>query len=303
MNHPRTRLIVNPSAGSSDLVAQLESDASAALGPLERRETTSPGDAARLAREAVDEGCECIVAAGGDGTVNEVVNGVAPDFERVVIGVLPLGTGNDLVGSLHLSGDPEQALIDLAAGREAPVDLLRVEVDATVRYGVNALTAGFSAKVDDALEARTKELLGRLAFLVSAGITLPELEPYEVTLISRDGGEERIDAYNVIVCNGKTLGGGIPAAPDTVLDDGLADLIVIPVLPVAALSRAIRALVDPEVGHSEELLHRQVPCVMISASPPMGITLDGEIVEQTPCRVEVVRHAARFFVGRDYRTS
>jgi len=141
----KTCIILNPSAGKArdpdDIVARL-----AQLPNAEIRLTTKPGSAARFARTALRNGRELIVAAGGDGTLNEVVNGIGENPGEIRVGLIPLGTGNDFGRSIGVPPDVDTAIDLIRAGNTRAVDLVRVTSD-EVRYFVNVSAGGFSGLV------------------------------------------------------------------------------------------------------------------------------------------------------------
>ena len=142
-------IILNPNAGSARDVDAIEASA-LRLGETTFCTTDQPGEATRLAQRAIADGCDLLVAAGGDGTINEVLNGLAPDFTRARLGILPLGTGNDFVRSMGIPTELDAALDVLAAGTERSIDVVRVTSDRT-RYFINVSAGGFSGLVDEKL--------------------------------------------------------------------------------------------------------------------------------------------------------
>jgi len=197
----RPCVIVNPIAGSiKDLDVLLEK--LRRLRPGELHLTHKAGDAEIFARKAIHAGCNYVIAAGGDGTLNEVVNGIAtPRCARAVcLGVVPLGTGNDFARSLGLPATLEENIDILRAKQTAPIDLVRVRSDRT-RYFVNVSTGGFSGLVDEKLTPEIKRAWGPLAYVRSAAAALPELHAYRTSIVL-DGTERlSIDLYNVVIAN------------------------------------------------------------------------------------------------------
>src|ERR1700730_13536394 len=149
-------IIVNPIAGSiKDLDVLLKKLRS--LRPDELHLTHKPGDAETFARKAIRAGCNYVIAAGGDGTLNEVVNGIATPrrVRSVCIGVVPIGTGNDFARSLGLPATLDENIDILRAKQTVPIDLVRVKSDCT-RYFVNVSTGGFSGLVNEKLTHEIK---------------------------------------------------------------------------------------------------------------------------------------------------
>ncbi|MDP9458667.1 MAG: hypothetical protein M3Q60_23500 [Actinomycetota bacterium] len=182
--------------------------------------TRGPGDAREAAREWRRG---LLVVAGGDGTVNEAVQGLGsagfPD--GVTLALLPTGTGNDLARTLAVPTDPEEAVETMRAGRVRSLDAARVRSEEVgERFFVNVAVGGVGAKVSEAADdERLKDRWGRLTysrafFEVARGFDAPKLK------LTVDGEERRIQAVNVAVGNCRYAGGGWPAAPRANPEDG-----------------------------------------------------------------------------------
>ena len=262
-------------------IDQLEHDLGAGI-----LRTEGPGDAPELTRTAVDEGCRTLLVAGGDGSVNEVVNALGDDARHVLLGIIPIGTGNDLATALGMPAKPEQAVEALQRAHTTWLDTVQTTWTSGSRLAVNACTAGFSALVDDNLDPRRKELLGGLAYMLSAGATLPELESHRLQLRADD--EELAHAvYNVVVANGPTIGGGVRVAPAARLDDGWLELLVVPALPLTQLALVVPKIAMGDHLDDQRLITRRVRTVELDADPAMRVTVDGEVVGSTPASLEV----------------
>src|SRR5439155_19204200 len=134
------------------------------LNPMALRITRKAGDAEKWARAAVRTKCDYVVVAGGDGTLNEVVNGLATDAKNVRVGIVPLGTGNDFARTLGLPSSIEQNIDILCSGKTKRIDLVRVKSKRT-RYFVNVAAGGFSGVVDGKMTPKIKKTWGRLAYI------------------------------------------------------------------------------------------------------------------------------------------
>jgi diacylglycerol kinase (ATP) len=292
---PKTCVILNPIAGSvkdpDALFEKLRSLPGTSVKVSARR-----GSASRFARTALKKGCDIIVAAGGDGTLNEVINGIGEQAGQVRIGLIPLGTGNDFARTLRLPNDIDQCIELILAGRTRAIDLVRVTSD-RVRHFVNVSAGGFSGLVNEKLTPKMKKTWGPLAYVRSAAAALPELRAY-LTRIALDDKETLSESlYNVIVGNGCYVAGGIPIAPEAVPDDGLLDLVLIPERPVADL-----ALLAPQIlmgNHlsSASIIYRRAAKIGVNSKPGMWFNVDGELVGNEPAVFEVLPRALQFVVG------
>lgn len=295
----KTCVIVNPNAGSSEQFAQLRE----ALGRRDDTvcwESAEAGHAAELAARAVEDGYECIAAAGGDGTINEVVNGLLGAGGEAVLGVIPLGTGNDLARLLGLSDDPRDALAVLRAGEVKALDAFQVRAGDRLVYGINAAAGGFSGQVDEVLTAELKASWGPLAYLIGAASILPDLRNYETFIAYDDGPSEAVDALNIIIANGRTVAGGRRVSPLSNPQDGLLDVVIVRTGSVVELGEVAARLMTGNYLNSPQVLHRRARKVSVASRPGMWFNVDGELLAKEPLTFEVLPGALRVAVGNDY---
>jgi diacylglycerol kinase (ATP) len=251
----------------------------------------------------VAEGASTVVAAGGDGTLNEVLNGLAPqqgdDFPPLRLGVLPFGTGNDFVRSLGIPGDAEAALRSLDAGRRHRVDVARVRfADGRRRYFLNMSAGGFSAAVGEAMDADGKRRWGALAYALSAAQVLSELRPFASHLVL-DGEPLDLPLYLLLVANARYVAGGIPAAPTAHLDDGLLTLVAFPEMaPVEIAALLPRTLLGLHEEH-ESVVVRRARRIEVASEPAMPFNVDGEACDTTPLLFEALPGALEVIVGEE----
>jgi diacylglycerol kinase (ATP) len=290
-----TRVILNPNAGSAgDLDAIRE-----VLGrrpDTEIRITEQEGDAEKLAREAVRAGAGLIVAAGGDGTLNEVLNGLAEDFSAARLGLLPLGTGNDFARSIAVPADLAGALAILDAGRTQRIDVASATMGGRRRFFLNMSAGGFSGVVSEKA-GEAKDRWGPLAYMRGALDALPELAAFAVTLHLSGAETLRIEIYNLVISNGRYVAAGIPVAPQARLDDGLLDLMIAPATTIPKLALLVPQILLGLHLDSDLLLFRKATRVEIESDPPMAFNVDGEILGEEPARFEVLPRALEMVVG------
>lgn len=292
----KTCVILNPAAGTAKNFERL-TERFAQHGFTDLRMTKKSGDAERFARAAVRRGCSLVVSAGGDGTLNEVVNGIAKHAHDISVGIVPFGTGNDFARSLGLPNEFEAAIQIVKKGRRKAVDLVRVKSD-RIRYFVNVSAGGFSGLVDEKLTPEIKRSWGPLAYLRSAAAALPSLRAYE-TEVKLSGHKPLVcSSYNIIIGNGRYVAGGIPVAPKARLDDGLLDFILIPELPATEIAILVaQILIGKHLSNKSIVFHR-ASRVAVNSRPGMWFNVDGELVGNEPAVFEIMPRAIHFMVEK-----
>lgn len=290
-----TCIVVNPNAGSVEETGALR-ERLASLPDTSIALTEKEGDAERIAREAVRSGVDLVVAAGGDGTLNEVVNGLAEDFGRARLGLLPLGTGNDFARTINVPADLEASLAILQEGRTRATDVGRATFGGKCRHFINMAVGGFSPIVSERAD-EAKERWGPLAYLRGAIGALPELSGFKATLRFADGERMEIETYNIVLSNGRFVAAGIPVAPGSILDDGLLDVLIAPVTSVPQLAVLVPQVLLGRHMESDLLVFRRTASVEIESDPPMMWNVDGEIIGDQPARFEVLPRVLQVIVG------
>lgn len=298
----RTLIILNPAAGSADqagLLRRAVDRRQSGADPPRLVETDRAGDARRLARRAVEQGYRRVVAAGGDGTVNEVVNGLAGHFARVTLGIIPLGTGNDLPRTLGIPADNVRAAVKLLdVADEQRIDLIRVRFARKTRYGVNVAAGGFTGQVNEALTEQLKATWGPLAYVRGAIRALPDLRRYTMRMRCDGLAWEPLTALNVIVANGRSAGGGLLVAPPADPRDGLLDVVIVRPGTLAELTGVAARLLSGNYLGSAAVLHRRVRRFQIESRPGMWFNIDGELLTNEPITFSVVPGALRVLAGK-----
>jgi diacylglycerol kinase (ATP) len=282
-------IIVNPTAGSGR-AARLLPWIRERLAPRPEAElhvTIRRGEAEELAARAAAAGSDRLVVVGGDGTAQEVVNGVLSEASHAAIGIVPVGAGNDLARSLGLPADPAEAWT-IAIGRATRrIDAaLAVNGEGRRRWFASAGGIGFDAQVAAAMATRRGWQLGRAGYLLT---TLSELRRFNNRRLRMviDGEPLERRALLVAIANGPYYGGGMRIAPDAAPDDGWLDLCV-----VGDISRltAIRELPNlyrgTHVRHPAVSIHR-ARTVEIVGDGTTHAHLDGEPFGSLPLRVEI----------------
>lgn len=258
--------------------------------------TAAPGDARRLAAEAVTDGFELIVAAGGDGTVNEVLNGIsdAPDgFARVRLGVLPLGTVNVFAREIGLPLRIERAWETLQHGREVLLDLPCAEFLANGarqrQHFIQLAGAGLDARAIELVTWPLKKKFGPLAYVIAGVKALREWPP---KITARFDGQNTTGKL-VLIGNGRFYGGPLEIFPGSDLHDGLLEVCVLPRANWMTLFRCLPALLARRRMPAGIAQHFRASTFELTSDLPAPFELDGEWAGHLPVTFSVARERLR----------
>jgi diacylglycerol kinase (ATP) len=296
-------LIWNAGAGKSDVADQLQTlldDAATDFFELTRQANL------RLAmEEAIAAGCETVIAAGGDGTVNVVVNALMEmDAERrPVLAILPLGTANDFAGTLCIPDNLHEAIALVGSGACLPIDVVRIKAKDLERHFANVAAGGNSVRVSEELTDELKSRWGAYCYLRGAINVLTDLQSFRVTAQCDQEQFEQLDCWAVLVANGKTNAGRITVAPSASPIDGLLDVVIIRDGSVLDILEIASAGILGNFLECEQVVHRQVKRLRLKSQPGMRFTMDGEIIDEEPVQFDVVPGAIRMFVGPGFLQS
>ncbi len=282
-------VIVNGAAGGGRGSARLAPhlDRLREAGALEIRPTAGPGHATTLAREAAAAGSTAVVAAGGDGTLFEVVNGLLPkNGAGPALGIVPVGTGNSFVRDVGLA-DPAVAVEAIVAGKTRLVDAMVLEDDDRVLYAINLVSIGFSAMVGSLVNRRLKPL-GVPGYALAVFATLASLRPIRLGFMLDEQPAEQRDVTLISFCNSRYTGGNMMMAPAADPTDSWLDVVTI--APVTRV-RLLRAF-----PHIFRGTHVQLPEVKTDRArrisfAPMGmidVIADGEVLGLELRSLEIV---------------
>jgi YegS/Rv2252/BmrU family lipid kinase len=275
----------------------------ASLGACDTRFTEAPGHATAIARELLREGYGLIVAAGGDGTVNEVANGFldpvsgAPLSADPALGILPLGTGGDFRRTLGIG--PRDAIDILASGAERRIDMGKARYlgfdDAMhTRYFINVVSFGMGGEV----AARSHNFLspasGKAAFLLATLETCFRYGGKRVRFTTDDNiGSHSFPVTNVAIGNGRYHGGGMHVCPKALIDDGALDVTVIEYLPLHELALNLPTLYSDNLYRHRKTHHFRARRVRAESDETVRIEIDGEPLGALPLEVTVLPGAMR----------
>ena len=293
--------IVNPAAGKSDRTAEYREMIDAAFAPrglsYELLVSNAPGECRTLARQAAQSGEEVrLYACGGDGTLNEVVNGVV-GYDNAAVTHFPGGSGND---TIKIFDDPAAftSIERLLDAEEARFDLIRCNGS----YALNVLSIGFDARVgtDIARFKRLPLVSGKGAYILSIfsnmlhGLTAD----YTVTL---DSGKVFSGRKTMIcVCNGRWYGGGFNPVPEADPTDGLLDVLLVKKVSRLQVSSIIGKYKNGRYkDYPDVIRHFRTDSVKILCDKPTAINLDGELRTSDVVNISVAQEKVRFFYPKD----
>lgn len=291
-----TVLIINPTSGQGKAAREkrkllgLVSD----MPHIRTALTTGPDHAISLAAQAVNSGCEQVVVAGGDGTINQVINGIGDS--HTLLGIIPLGTGNVLAHDLGIPrNDVAGALEIIRAGRSRTVDLGR----ANGRRFLLMAGMGLDAAVVDAVSPKIKDLLGTAAYAPAAIEQLAKFSPVRFRLSFDDSPAYETDAYAVIAANCGSYAYNFKIAPTAVFDDGLLDIIVFERTlgtKLDLLTHAFKAVFQQRVPADPGMTCFRAARVRVESDPQVKMQLDGDVCGETGVDIEVLPRALRLIV-------
>jgi YegS/Rv2252/BmrU family lipid kinase len=269
--------------------------------------TRAPGEAIEVARAAIEGGIRRVVAVGGDGTLNEIVNGYLDPSGHAInphaeVGLIPSGTGSDFRRSIGIDS-LKDAIVAIALPDTRLIDAVRVDFKKNdgaegSRFCINIASFGLGADTV-ALVNRWRDRLpawvgGRARFHLAA---LRALEIYKnvPVAITLDDGRERTASSNlIVVANGRFAGGGMMLAPNAEIDDGLLDVIVADRASRLAIIRELRRIRRGDHLKNPRVSEHRCRTVSITTEDPLGLEIDGESMGTTPARLRALPSAVRF---------
>ena len=297
--------IVNPHAARGAVGKnwpQIRDLAEKHLGGFKSFVTAAPGEATQFARLAVSQGAQSVVCVGGDGTLNEVINGLmneeGPRNPDVHIGFIPNGTGCDFRKTLLIPTNPKDALKVIEGGRTRPIDLGRLRYvdhngETRTRYFHNLTSFGLGGEVDERVNTSGKKLGGFLSFIIATLVSLVLYEKKSIRLRVDDHFDEEVAVLNVAVANGQYHGGGMWVAPGANPSDGLFHVTIIGELSLPEVFYYLPKLYNGKILQVKRV--RSVTGKKVEAVSDARVLLDvdGEQPGCLPVKIEIVPSALR----------
>ncbi len=302
--------IVNPNAAMGSTGRewpQIEKIARDRLGAFRAHLTTGPGDATMLTRNVLYKGAELVVCVGGDGTLNEVVNGFmgknGPVRPEAMVGFIPRGTGCDYIKTIPIPVKLNRALDVIIASHTSSIDLGRLEyMDhhgyPSSRYFHNITSFGLGGEVDERVNRTTTIFGGFISFIWSTLISILIYNKKLIHLSVDNCFDQSVMVWNVVVANGQYHGGGMWVAPRAVVDDGLFHVTVIGNLSLAEVFFNLSKLYNGKLVRLKKVKTLVGKRVKASSDQRVLLDVDGEQPGQLPATIDIVQKAVRFIMPK-----
>jgi YegS/Rv2252/BmrU family lipid kinase len=306
-------LIVNPkSAGGAthERWAEIAADFRVHFGAFQVAFTKAVGDGIEIARRGAEQGRKLIIACGGDGTINEVANGILQSGKEVEMGVLPSGTGGDFRRTLGISDNYRQAARQLRNAETQTIDVGRVTFqnfknETVSRYFLNISSFGLSATIIERVKKQNKFnwlpfgfLRGKTSFAVSTLQEVLDLD-YKIVKVSLDGTEAKpLKTINFCVCNARFFGGGMKIAPNANISDGKFDVINIGDIGTAKILLNAYTLYQGTHLNLPEVKATLAKKIEVSGETEIHLEIDGELPGKLPAFFEIVPQALKIRVPK-----
>jgi diacylglycerol kinase (ATP) len=309
MTFTKIAFIVNPHAGNGSTGSDwpiIETLARDRLGSFETHMTAGPGDAVDFARDAVEKGVGLVICVGGDGTLNEVVNGVMAHDESVrsgvVLGFVPDGTGCDFVKTVSIPRDLERSIDLIAANTVRPIDVGRLRYrDHTGaesrRFFLNIASFWLGGELVEKVNRTTKAFGPFISFLWATLISIFQYGKKKIHLKIDDDFEEELFIWHAAVSNGQYQGGGMWVAPDAIVDDGLFDITVVGDLSLTEVFLNLPKLYNGTIKDIDKVITRVGKKIEGVSDQRVLLDVDGEQPGELPVAMDILPGAVNIITA------
>lgn len=294
----RARIIYNPTSGReifkkniADVLQKLEQ----AGYETSAYATTGEGDATVAARIAVEREYELVIVAGGDGTINEVINGIAEKEYRPKLGIIPAGTTNDFARALNIPRDILEATDIIVQGQSKFLDIGSVND----QYFINIAGGGELTELTYDVPSKLKTALGQLAYYMKGIEMLPFIKPVHAKIELDDKViDEEIMLF--LISNSNSVGGFEKLAPDARLDDGYFDVIILLKINIAELIRIATSALRGAHIHDKSVIYTKAKRIKVTPSAEMQLNIDGEYGGLLPGEFNNLQQHIEFIVPQAF---
>jgi len=285
MKTKRVRLIYNPYAGRRKLTSQLDT----VVRILQEsghevciHRASSPEDVEQIASQSID--VDRLVIAGGDGTIHQAVNGLLQisTRKRPVLGILPVGTANDLAYALHLPKSIPEACKVIGKGNVVEIDSGKLND----RYFVNVASAGLLTDVSQKVDTRVKNTLGQLAYFLKGIESLPSFRPFHIEF-ENDGKRYSEEVVLFMAVNGLSVGGIRTLAPRASITDGKLDILIVPAAGWPETLRLLLRVLTGEKANADRIIEFYTTDLTVHTDRPIHSDLDGESGPKSTWNIQI----------------
>lgn len=294
MDMKRARLIYNPSSGREEMKRRLPD----ILQRLEQNgietschATIGEGDATLAASDAASRGYDMIIAAGGDGTLYEVINGLADKENRPPLGILPVGTTNDFARAMGIPKHWEYACDLIIQQYTRSIDVGK----ANKRYFINIAGGGSLTELTYDVPSKLKTMIGQLAYYMKGIEKMTRLRPTRLKFEAEGIGEFHDEFMMFLICNSNSVGGFERLAPDSKLDDGLLDVLLVSKVNLPEFIRLVTLALRGEHLNDPHVIHFRTNKLVVTTPDYVQINLDGEYGGVLPCTFSVLPSHLQIF--------
>lgn len=294
----RARIIYNPTSGREVFRKEIPT----VLEKLERagyetstHATSGAGDAMKEARRISEREYDLVVVAGGDGTINEVVSGIAEAPYKPTLGIIPAGTTNDFARALAIPRDIQKAVDMIIEHRVQALDIGKVNG----KYFVNIAGGGWLTELTYDVPIKLKSAIGQLAYYIKGIEMLPSLHPVSVTI------EYDVQAFTgeimlFLVANTNSVGGFEKLAPNALVDDGYFDLLILKKTNLAEFLRLATAALRGAHLEDERIIYTQAKKIKVTPNEKMLLNIDGEYGGELPGEIINLKQHIPFIVSQEF---
>ncbi len=285
MKSKRLRLVYNPYAGRRKLTSQLDTVIrifQESGNEVSIHRASSSEDIEQITSQSMD--VDRLVIAGGDGSIHQAVNGLLkiPVEKRPVLGILPVGTANDLAYALHLPNTIPEACKVIGNGNTFEIDTGMIND----QYFVNVASAGLLTDVSQKVDTRVKNTLGQLAYFLKGIETLPSYKPFHVEF-ENDGKRYQEEVVLFMAVNGLSVGGLRKLVPNASLTDGKLDILIVPAAGWPETLRLLVSVLTGETVNTDKIIKFHTTDLKVFTDRPIHSDLDGEAGPESTWHIKI----------------
>lgn len=290
----KAMIIMNPSSGkekANDFVQKIKETLQGRYGDIDIRKTEKEGDAASFATEACIASYDAVISMGGDGTINETINGIAEQDHRPALGIVPLGTINDFARALDIPLEPYEAISLLKVQETRAVDVGKIDE----AYFANVLAVGSIAEASYNVTAKQKTRLGSLAYFMEGAKSFLNGEAIDLT-VEHENGRWEGKSFLLLAALTNSVGGFESLAPEASVSDGKIHVFIIKKMSFPKIAAIIPSLLKGELKESDEVEYIPTSFLNVTSSKEHVVNIDGEEGQALPFHAKVLPGHIHVFV-------